>query len=410
MAVEIVNNGKKTHLDVFYHFVQKEELKMTSPTHYGFDRDTGAKIRFLDKVFIPQNIYVTQKIHKAGTLDSDCELILESEFEAKQKLFMCIGLRFQTVIENNEWVFPLKTANLEDIVSQCRKNYVYQTKSGNFVCVCTKSLLVNGVKPAMSVSPKDAYKDIIDGDSYDVLSLVMTGGDNHMKKVESKSSNVVFKKMLFDMTLDTDSKQVSNDDVKEGFNTAMDNSYMECKLLKEDTDDMHDVYEDVAVVPLKTNVYERGIVTFSHFVHFCMMTIVAGIGFPLLFSILFKNGIGENMKTFLNFFLSIFILIGVVFIGVGLGIGSPKENNTKKKATATAFAIIGFYLLIMSFSFALGMYAFKKLNNEIFKFNNNGTDVVMFNIDNLSWRSLFNILDGLVNEAVDNRAVDNGAG
>ena len=92
------------------------------------------------KIFIPQNIYVTQKIHKVGTLDSDCELILESEFEAKQKLFMCIGLRFQTVIENNEWVFPLKTANLEDMVSQCRTNYIYQTKSGNFVCVCKKSL------------------------------------------------------------------------------------------------------------------------------------------------------------------------------------------------------------------------------------------------------------------------------
>ena len=212
------------------------------------------------------------------------------------------------------------------------------------------------------------------------------------------------------MTLDTDSKQVSNDDVKEGFNTAMDNSYMECKLLKEDTDDMHDVYEDVAVVPLKTNVYERGIVTFSHFVHFCMMTIVAGIGFPLLFSMFFKNGIGNIMKNILNFFLIIFILIGVVFIGVGLGIGSPKENNTKKEATGTAFAITGFYLLIMSFSFALGMYAFKKLNNEIFKFNNNGTDVVMFHINHLSWRSLFNILDGLNNDAVVNRAVDNGAG
>ena len=390
MAVEIVNNGKKTHLDVFYHFVQKEELKMTSPTHYGFDRDTGAKIRFLDKVFIPQNIYVTQKIHKAGTLDSDCELILESEFEAKQKLFMCIGLRFQTVIENNEWVFPLKTANLEDIVSQCRKNYVYQTKSGNFVCVCTKSLLVNGVKPAMSVSPKDAYKDIIDGDSYDVLSLVMTGGDNHMKKVESKSSNVVFKKMLFDMTLDTDSKQVSNDDVKEGFQTTMDNSYMECKLLKEDTDDMNEVYEDVAVVPLKTNVYERGIVTFSHFLHFFLVTVGGGIGFPMFFATIINNAkqLQGNLRwpvgigSFIIFFLG-----GLIIMSIGLALPkSSRAHNNKDKTKGAELAVVGFYFMLLHISFVIGMVAFKKLVFQNFN--------TIFPKP-LSGISFFDVLDGL---------------
>jgi hypothetical protein len=367
MAVEIKKNGNKDHLDVFYHLVKDEELDMSTPTQYGFSSDTKSRLKFLDKIYIPKKIYIVPKIHESKSLNSESELILETLHNDKNKLFICIGLRFQLDSNNQEWIFPLKTPNLETLVSKCSRNYIYKTKNNNHVCVCTKSIIVNGMKPNMTISSKSAYKDIIDSDSFDMLSLVTSASSNKAKIVESKTENVQFKTMLFFHEEEDKNDSMIIDptpsNTKEGFTT---DSYMECKLLE---DDGNDAYEDVAVVPLQTNTYERGLVTFSHFLHFFLVTFGAGLGFPNLFLSLFNasdfktNGEFNTLRTIIGYSsFIIFFLVGLVIMLVGLLDPRYKKltYNDEKIKQGSVLATIGFYLILIHCSFALGMFTFKK--------------------------------------------------
>jgi hypothetical protein len=391
MAVEILNSNKNTNLDVFYDFGKKEDLKITSPTHYQFNEKTLSKFRLLDKTFVPKNIFITEKIHKANRLNQECELILETLHGESFKMFICIGLRFQTTIENDEWIFPLRSANLEQVVSQCKTNYMYQTKSGNLVCVCKKSLYVNGVKPSFSVTPKDAYKDIIDNDSYDVLSLITTAGDSHTKKVQSKASNVVFKKMLYDTFENEDETKA------EGF---IGGNYMECELLHEDATDISQVYKDVAVVPLQTNAYERGIASFSHFLHFFLVTVGAGFGYPVLVNALLPDNPNPNIRSilgYITFFL--FFIFGFLLIVIGLSMPDyrkPTDNDRKIVSSSTkvdgmVMAVVGFYFMLIHCSSALGMFGFKKF--ALLDFVKHFGDPKIDNALNLSYMSFFDVME-----------------
>lgn len=389
MAVEIKHNGKKNKLDLFYHLVKDEDLKMSTPTHYHFPSETDSLIKFSKKEYVPKNIFIAPKLHLADTIQSELELVLEAvNNEKNTKIFLCIGLNFVTDMKNKEWVFPLKTPSLEHLFSQCLKNHVYQTKSKNIVIVCSKSISVNGVKPKMTMSSKTAYKDIIDNDSYNVLSLVETSKDNGVKEVPTKSSNVRFEKMLFHK------KSVEEQSIEEGFKSG---TYMECKLLQEDATDHNQVYEDVAVVPLSTNTYERGMVTFSHFLHFFLVTFGAGVGFPHLFLNLFSSGDFKDNAGNTNFFRTIigyssfilFFLVGLIMLLIGLLDPRYKQlkQNEQEIKQGSVLATVGFYFILIHCSFALGMFAMKKFEYSDFK--------TMFRNDNLNG-SFFDIMDGLM--------------
>ena len=385
MAVEINHNGKNNKLDLLYYLVKDEELKMSTPTQYHFAQKTNSVIQFLEKSYIPKNIYITPKLHLATTINSECELVLECIHEEMHKIFLCIGLVFSKDSKNDEWVFPLKSPYLDKIFSQCSKNYIYETKSKNYVIVCSSAIVVNGVKPPLDMSAKTLYKDIIDGDSYDVLSLISSSSDNDAKKVQSQTSNVSFKQMLFYPNSE------KTEDVKEGFN---DGTYMECELLREDEADIDQVYEDVAVVPLDTNTYERGMVTFSHFLHFFLVTFGAGIGLPHLFLMLFSkgdflsNGMPNTFLTIIGYssFL-LFFVSGLIMLLVGLL--NPKykkmKKNDKEIKQGSVLATLGFYFILIHCSFALGMFTMKKFEYSEFK--------NMFRKDELSG-SFFSIMDG----------------
>lgn len=392
MAVEIKQNGKKKKLDLFYHLVKDEDLKMSTPTHYHFSSETDSLIKFSNKDYIPKTIYIAPKLHLADTIQSELELVLEAVHHEKTKIFLCIGINFVTDMENEEWVFPLKTSSLEHLFSQCTKNHVYQTKSKNIVIVCSKSISVNGVKPKMAISSKTAYKDIIDNDSYNLLSLVETSKDNGVKEVQAKSSDVHFEKLLFQTPKEKSLEKTI--DIEEGFKSG---TYMECKLLKEDATDHDQVYEDVAVVPLATNTYERGMVTFSHFLHFFLVTFGAGVGFPHLFMNLFSLGDFKDSAGNTNFFRTIvgyssfiiFFLVGLIMLLIGLldpRYKQLKQNNEEIKQ-GSLLATVGFYFILIHCSFALGMFAMKKFEYSNFK--------TMFRNDNLNG-SFFDIMDGLM--------------
>lgn len=406
MAVEIIHNGNKDPLDMLY-FLQEDKLREITPLSYAFPLDTQCKVHFLYETYTPTKIHILPVLHKMPKRMAECEAVIECAYQEKKKLFLCIGLKHD---ETASLEYPLQGGDLEMLVSQCQTNHLYQTKEGHFVCVCSKSVPFRGEKPAIKMAAKDAYKEVIDNDSYDVLSLVSSANDHQRRKIESKTSNVQLKKMLFEEYYSQHgdgNKTVGQEGFSGHGNLTGDGTYMECKLLQEDANNATEVYEDVAVVPLKTNVYERGMVTFSHFLHFFLVTVGAGVGFPfLLVSLFIKSnfyndaGVLNNLYYAVGYFSFIaFFMIGLIVMLVGLSdpkYKKPELNDEDlKKGTppnnGAVMATVGFYLILVHCSFALGMFAFKKLGSlmNLPKFND------IFDQSKLTNASFFNILDGI---------------
>lgn len=390
MAVEIVNSGNREYLEVLYHF-NDDKLTTFSPALYQFTPSTASNIIFLEEKYSAIKLHLTKKLHEASSNNQKFDMIVECHGteQLSKKLFICIGLEFN----HPGGTFDLLSPNLNSVFSRFKSTSLYQTKTGNFVFVSNITLLSAGDAPTVNNSAKVSYKEIIEPDSFVFSSAMETAKQNTLPKVETKTTNAVFKKQPFSV----------ESSGKEGF-LAGSGSYMECKLLKTNAKDRNTVYEDVAVVPLKTNTYERGMVTFSHFLHFFLVSFGAGLGFPNLLVTVFehkdfidpKTGAFNTMRTAVGCFsLIIFFLTGLILMIVGLA--DPKFRRGKKNNVAikdgSVIATVGFYFVLIHCSFALGMFTFKKFekiepkdNNKFFR---------MFDNEGLGATSFFDILDGL---------------
>jgi hypothetical protein len=380
MAVEIVNSGNKEYLEVLYHF-NEEKLTLFNQTLFNFDESTASNIIFLEERYSAIKVHITKKLHQKSPNNRTFDMVIEFQGteELTKKLFVCIGLEFN----RSGGTFDMKTTDFDSVFSKFNSTVLYQTKTGNFVFVSNYTLLSAGDAPIVTMSAKASYKEIIEPDSFNVLSTVEVA-KHSLQKVETKTSYVVFK------PLPVDSK------VKEGFLTG-DGSYMECKLLKEDATDRNTVFEDVAVVPLKTNTYERGMVTFSHFLHFFLVSFGAGVGFPNLLVTVFKLEDFQTHDKLRNVFrfgsFIAFFLVGLIIMIIGLA--DPKYTSKKKNNVpiieGSVMATVGFYLILVHCSFALGMFTFKNFGQAAThnKFNK------MFNVEQVNSLSFFDILNGL---------------
>ena len=407
MAVEIINTGNKEYLEVLYDFDDEKLTQFTSAL-YAFPQQTTSKIIFLEKMYRPTNMHITKKLHgKTTSSENMFELVLECLNSDSKKIFICIGLDFNN---QHEIYIDLEEPDFTHIFSKCMSTCLYQTKSGNFVFASKTVISATGVQPSIHVSSKDAYKEIIENDSFDWSSAINLAARNGiLAKVASKTSNVEFIKISYD---EEDDDESESDEEMEGFKgkkkkgkkkkkgrkkhkgrkkrsrskpnpnpnpnpnpiseKANNGDYMECKLLQEDGKN-HQDYEEVAVVPLKTNTYERGMVTFSHFLHFFLVTVGAGIGFPNLIVTVFELKDFQSNNTLrwmvgLSSFV-LFFIVGLVLLLIGLA--DPKYKTKKQNQSGfkdgSVIATVGFYLILIHCSFALGMVAFKKFNQPKFK-------------------------------------------
>jgi len=424
MAVEIVNSGNKEYLEVLYHF-DDEKLTPFSPTLFHFAQSTTSNILFLDEKYTATKIHLTKKLHEKTTNNRLFDMVIECQGieQLTKKMFICIGLEFN----RPGGTFIIQSPDFGSVFSQFKPTVLYQTKTGNFVVVTNYTLLSENEAPTQTISAKAAYKEIIEPDSFHELSTVNVAKPS-LQKVLTKTSNVVFKAFL----------KEERETKKEGFKTrsakefrrdkrkrrerrraekaaaaaaaaaaasanpsgtGLGGSYMDCKLLKENS---NEAYEDVAVVPLKTNVYERGMVTFSHFLHFFLVSVGAGLGFPNLLVTAFtldnfrdpdtggRTGTGNLVG---GFSFCLFFVLGLLLMIVGLA--APKYRSKKKNdkgiKDGSVLATVGFYFVLIHCSFALGMFTFKKFGTLTYddKF------VAMFSNTDLTWGSFFNILEGL---------------
>jgi len=382
MAVEIVNSGNKECLEVLYHF-NEEKLTLFNQTLFNFDESTASNIIFLEERYSAIKVHITKKLHEKSPNNRTFDMVIEFQGteELTKKLFVCIGLEFN----RSGGTFDMNSTDFDSVFSNFNSTVLYQTKTGNFVFVSNYTLLSAGDAPIVTMSAKASYKEIIEPDSFNVLSTVEVAKPS-LQKVETKTSYVVFK------PLPVDSK------VKEGFLTG-DGSYMECKLLKEDATDRNTVFEDVAVVPLKTNTYERGMVTFSHFLHFFLVSFGAGVGFPTFLVTVFKlenfeteEGLGLRRVFGYASFIA-FFLVGLIIMIIGLS--DPKYTSKKWNNVpiieGSVMATVGFYLILVHCSFALGMFTFKNFGRA----DTDNKFTKMFNVNNVGIISFCDILDGI---------------
>jgi hypothetical protein len=400
MAVEIVNSGNKEYLEVLYHF-NDDKLTTFSPALFLFTPTTSSNIIFLQEKYSAIKLHLTKKLHHQASSKSleylDMVVECHGTEQLSKKLFICIGIEFN----RSEGTFDLQSPNFNSVFSQLKSTSLYQTKTGNFVFVSNITLLSARDAPTVYNSAKVSYKEIIEPDSFNFSAAVETAKQNALPRVETKTTNVAFKSKPASM--ESSGKELDLLAGKEGF-LAGTGSYMECKLLKTNATDKNTVYEDVAVVPLKTNTYERGMVAFSHFLHFFLVSFGAGLGFPNLLVTVFeyrnfideKTGSFNLLRSVVGFFsLFVFFLTGLVLMIVGLA--DPKFIRGKKNNEAikdgSVIATVGFYFVLIHCSFALGMFAFKK-----FETINDGKDnkfFAMFDNKMLGASSFFDILDGL---------------
>ena len=426
MAVEIVNSGNKEYLEVLYHF-DDEKLTPFSPTLFHFAQSTTSNMLFLDEKYTATKIHLTKKLHEKTTNNRLFDMVIECQGieQLTKKMFICIGLEFN----RPGGTFIIQSPDFGSVFSQFKPTVLYQTKTGNFVVVTNYTLLSENEAPTQTISAKAAYKEIIEPDSFHELSTVNVAKPS-LQKVLAKTSNVVFKAFL--------KEERERETKKEGFKTrtarelrrdkrkrrerrraekaaaaaaaaaadsanpsgtGLGGSYMDCKLLKENS---NEAYEDVAVVPLKTNVYERGMVTFSHFLHFFLVSVGAGLGFPNLLVTAFtldnfkdqetggRNGTGNFVGMF-SFFL--FFVLGLILMIVGLAAPKYKRKKTNDKGIkdGSVLATVGFYFVLIHCSFALGMFTFKKF--ETLTYDNKF--YAMFDNSHLTKGSFFDILEGL---------------
>jgi hypothetical protein len=351
MAVEIINTGNKEYLEVLYRFDDEKLELFDHQLVYTYPKTTSSKIQFLGNDYIPTNIHITPKMHgPVPLLGNMFELVMECYHGAKKLLF-CIGVEFNN---KHEVYVDLEEPDFDRIFSKCKPPVLYQTKSGNFVFVTKTIISVAGTVPKLS-SSSTCYKEIIENDSFDSSSAVDLMP--RLVKVESKTSNVGLVKIT---------------EIEEGFVSGRDGSYMECKLLQ---DDGKQVYEEVAIVPLKTNTYERGMVTFSHFLHFFLVSVGAGVGFPNLLVTVFEHKdftegeTGKKTRMFVGYgSFVMFFVVGLIMMLIGLADPKYKSRKNNKSAikNGSVIATVGFYFLLIHCAFALGMVAFKKFRSEKF--------------------------------------------
>lgn len=362
MAVFLKDNKIFKNIDVSVTFDPDSAIVEPSEaiSFFSFSSGSNSAVSLLNNTYNLDRIHVTHPLHKfENNKEVQFELVLECICKMNNhKLFICRGIQIEPT---KKAYFPLTNETIKDIFcsNDDSDNMIYKSKN-NFVMyrpgVLQMSSRLN--KFTDGKSPCDAYREIFD--DFICANTVEIPSDRKTQISASKMNRF------------GDTRRVS-----EGFLTG-DGTYMECKLLKEDAKDSSETYEDVAIVPLSTNVYERGMVGFSYFLNFFIVTVGAGLGFPNLIVTLFNKqsfydtdedgtSVPNSLRTIIGYFsFVLFFILGFILVIVGLT--DPRFKGAKanyEPLPGSTLFLVGFHLILVHCSFALGMWTFKRFGKTL---------------------------------------------
>jgi len=367
MSVLIKNDkvSKTNNLEYFISYNDLHNLEHTSSTQIKINPKTTSYLKRKQNnqvtLFKPTSMFISSKIHDCSkTSDHTHELIVEHKSDNDEKCFVSKRLK---VLSSSEPQKQFDDSYLK--IDLPKKSKQFSESQGN---IFTKHPIFNLFSPTTNTT---LYKT---HDNTDVLLLnnVQEIQDVPINNATQNAYNHIFnnfnthenKKPLVMQAMFTQ-VPIRKITEQEGFSSIdQTGTYMECEMLK---DDGNSAYEDTAIIPLKTNTYERGLVTFSIFLHYFLITIGAGFCLPLAFISTFKREHFleyEWLKSVMSYFsLVIFFVIGISLILYGILHPDYRAqyDNQVNMATGATIASIGFYLVLIHCSFSLGMFSFKKL-------------------------------------------------
>lgn len=360
-AVEFINNPVKNENVEMHCNLEKETPSKKLKDRLLFNDNVNSTASFNKKKCKLKKVYLVPSLHKIKPFHSH-ELVFHfNNVEDNNNIFMVSRINAD---KNKDLEKVYENISFDELFENFKENYFYKTKNDDLV-VLTKQVNGHGNTVTNITNKNDIYKNIFDRNDFTNMNEVTTIND---KK----------KPLLIHFAGKNMKIHKEHTDNVEGFTGKVDTSgtYMECEMLK---DDGTGAYDDTAIVPLKTSVYEKGLSMFSHLLHYAFITVVAGYLFPLLtVSILHpEDYINNKILRYIVGYgpIVLFFLVGLSIMLYGLlsptfkpDESNTKKDNEKKLESSQLYAMIGFYFMLIHCSFALGMYGMKVLKvNDLFE-------------------------------------------
>ena len=365
------------HLEYLFSYNDIGKIKHIQNGQYEFPANTTSFLKSKKGMYKAKNAYIGPNLHKDGK--SSHEIIIEHVNEKGDKCFLCKRLQSENKVSSfvsnisNYLNSFFSEYSFDDIINSSSKNTLYITDRDHDIIVMDEPFITNNV-PLNTQSVSEMKQRVFRNDK------MYPGINSKDERTILEKRNILLK-----------------NSTKEGFTTIVDTdtqidttgTYMQCELLQDDGE----AYEDTAIVPLKTNTYERGLINFSNFLNYFLITVGAGFVLPMAFISMFSretlmnNGTLNSVASFGS--VGLFFGVGILLICYGTlnPTFSKKMRNEENMATGMLYAASGFYLVLLHLAFAFGMFSMKRLQvDERF--------VEMFDSQVLSGASFYNTLDG----------------
>lgn len=261
MAIRLVKgtNEKNTELSCDF---GNESLTFVSNVSYDFPHDTSSSVQYNGKIFKPIRLFLTPKFHKG---DHTFELVIQHEDGDNEHVFFCFPLIKSA--SPDAIVFPMTVSPLPNMLPYASEPTHYKTKGNHHIFVWSHITEVSEQTfPIILGDPLKRYKEIIEPDTYESQSSLVTNNDRNKNRViQGEGVHAYFKK---------------NESMKkEGF-AARKETELTCQMYV----DNKAVKTDFALAPLHSGAYERGLIFFNISI---VVLLVGGFGF-FLFPFLFE--------------------------------------------------------------------------------------------------------------------------
>lgn len=316
MAIRLLKGTNDSQIELKCTIVGTDSLTFSSNVLYDFPDDTSSNVQYDEKTFKPNRLHMTPKFHEG---DHMFELIIQLDDGENENMYFCFPIIKSASTDAIK--FPLTVSPLTRILTNKSEPTHYKTKGNQHVFVWSHSTDVSEYSfPIILGDPEKKYKEIMEPNTFESKSSVITVNDTHKKRtVQGEKVTVV----------------VSSETIQEGF----EETELTCQMYV----DNKAVKSDYALAPLNSGAYERGLVFFNVAI---VVVIVGAMGFfisPLLFNKLIE---GERAKNKVWWFWGLVLAsyaISIIFITTGCVMTNAK---TKVK---TGLVYYGFVMMLLTF-------------------------------------------------------------
>ena len=296
----------------------QEESLVKRANHLYNVSNAKSKTEINDEIYNLTQIYITPPIHE-GKHDYEMVCVYSGH---KRALFTFFLKKDTTPV----LTIPFEHIDLAILDSYIHTNFHYNNDSREHIFVCTTPIPINDSSIEIHGNPSRLYKQIYEPTIFSQLSFLFTQKDS-VKKIVILHENITIKRGNIEK-------------IQEGFS----DTYMQCELVEDDGNGNLTDISEYAITPLNASMYQRGMVTFTTFLHLMLCIVAGGIVIPSLLCgpFIHATPIDWSFHLFGSILHAAFFLVAIVCMAVGL--------DNKQSAVAT----VGFYFSVVVVSNIIG--------------------------------------------------------